>query len=72
MVGRWSNRKLTLSGRVTVIESLLSSKVTHLFLALPNPLGNLLKSIEKMFYKHLWHQGPDRIERIQLVKNLEI
>ena len=60
---QWSKRKLTLFGRITVIKSLALSKFNHLFLALPNPPGELIKQLEKLFYKFLWNSGPDRIKR---------
>ena len=46
----WSRRKLTLFGRVTVIKSLALAKFIHLFLALPNPPGNLLNTMDKLFF----------------------
>ena len=71
MIKVWSKRKLTLIGRVTVMKSLMLSKFAYLFLALPNPPGVLLKSLESMFFKFLWNKGPDRISRKQMVKNIE-
>ena len=68
MIKTWSKRKLTLIGRVTVIKSLMLSKFAYLFLALPNPPGDLLKKLESMFFKFLWNKGPDRISRRQIVK----
>ena len=46
-VKKWSKRKLTLIGRITIIKSLALAKFVHLFLALPNPPGELVKKIEK-------------------------
>ena len=60
---KWAKRKLTLFGRITIIKSLALSKFIHLFLALPNPPGELIKKLDKLFYKFLWHLGPDRIKR---------
>ena len=68
MIKTRSKRKLTLIGRVTVIKSLMLSKFAYLFLALPNPPGNLLKKLERMFFKFLWNKGSDRISRRQIVK----
>ena len=66
----WAKRKLTLFGRITVIKSLALSKFIHLFLALPNPPGELIKKLEKLFYKFLWNGGPDRIKRSIVIKDL--
>ena len=50
MIKIWSKRKLTLIGRITVIKSLMLSRFAYLFLALPNPPGDLIKSLERMFF----------------------
>ena len=46
----WSKRKLTLLGKITVIKSLAMSKFAHLFMALPNPPGTLIKRLNQLFY----------------------
>ena len=33
----WSKRKLTPFGRITVLKTIIISKLKHLFIALPNP-----------------------------------
>ena len=65
---QWAKRKLTLIGRITIIKSLALSKFTHLFLALPYPPEELIKKLNKIFYTFLWNSGPDRIKRINIVK----
>lgn len=70
-VAHWSKRKITLPGRITVIKSLMLSKFTHLFLALPNPPGDLIRKLERILYKFLWNSGPDRIKRSVIIKNLD-
>ena len=67
---QWSKRKLTLMGRIIIIKTLALSKFVHLFLALPNPPGELIKTLEKIIYKFLWNSGPDRISRRVMVKNI--
>ena len=59
----WSKRRLTLSGRITVIKSLAISKFVHLFISLLAPLNELIKELEKLLYRFLWNSGPDRIKR---------
>ena len=66
----WSKRKLTLFGRITIIKSLALAKFVHLFLALPNPPGELMKKLDKIFYKFLWNSGPDRIKRNIIIKDV--
>ena len=66
----WSKRKLTLQGRITIIKSLAISKFVHLFLALPNPHGDLIQNLNKLFYKFLWNTGPDKIKRKNIIKSM--
>ena len=66
----WSIRKLTLLGKLTVIKSSALSKFVHLFMALPNPPGTLVKSLNQLFYRFLWNSGPDRIKRKFIVKDI--
>ena len=66
----WSKRRLSLQGKITIIKSLAISKFVHLFLALPNPPGNLVKTLNKLFYKFIWNSGPDRIKRQYKIKDI--
>ena len=71
IISIWSKRKLTLPGKITVIKSLALSKFVHLFLALPNPPGALVKRLNKLFFSFLWNKGPDRIKRKSIIKDLK-
>ena len=71
LLNQWSKRKISLSGRITIIKSLALSKFVHLFISLPSPTNELIKELEKMFFKFLWNSGPDRIKRRTIVKNIE-
>ena len=64
----WSKRKLTFQGRITIIKSLAISTFVHLFLALPNPPGDLIQNLNELFYKFLWNSGPDKIKENILSK----
>ena len=48
---QWSKCRLTLFGRITVIKSLALSKFIHVFLALPNPPGELIKRLDTLFFQ---------------------
>lgn len=69
ILNQWSKRKISLSGRITIIKSLALSKFVHLFISLPAPPNELIKGLENMFFKFLWNSGPDRIKRRIIVKN---
>ena len=62
-LNHWFKRRLTLSGRITVIKSLAISKFLHLFISLPPPPNELINKLEKLFYRFLWNSGPDRIKK---------
>ena len=64
----WSKRKLTLQGRITTIKSLAISKFVHLFLALPNPPGDLIQNHNKLFYKFFGIQDQTRLKEKILSK----
>ena len=66
----WSKRRLSLQGKITIIKSLAIAKFVHLFLALPNPPGNLVKTLNKLFYKFSWNSGPDGIKRQYIIKDI--
>ena len=66
-----TKRKLTLIGRITIIKSLALAKFTPLFLALPNPPGELIQQTERLFSKFLWNNGPDRIKDSTIIKHVK-
>ena len=48
---QWNRRSITLLGKITVIKSLLLSKLVHIFLALPSPSDIEIKKIEKLLFR---------------------
>lgn len=58
---KWSKRQLTPLGKVTVLKSLIISKLTYLFLNLPDPSANIVKEIEKEMFLFLWDGKPAKI-----------
>ena len=59
----WSNRDLTPFGKVTVIKTLIISKIVHLLIALPTPSTKIINEINTMFYNFLWDGKPDKMRR---------
>ena len=66
-INTWSRRSLTAFGRITVIKSLLVSKLNYLFLSLPDPAENQMTEINRMFYNFIWKGKPDKVSRKQLI-----
>ena len=70
-ITHWNKRNITPYGKITVIKSLLMSKITHLFIALPKPNKEWLKSLERTFFRFVWNNKTDRISRKTLILDYE-
>ena len=68
LLNQWSRRTLTIIGKITIVKSLVLSKFVHFIISLPDPPPDLLKELEKRFYRFIWNKGPDRIRRKVLIK----
>ena len=66
---QWRRRNLSLMGKITVIKSLLLSKLVHILTALPNPSDEDIKKINNIFYKFIWNDGADKIKRARIVQD---
>ena len=62
----WLKRSLTVLGRITVVKSLLVSKLNYLFLSSPNPTEEIMKNIDRSLHTFIWEGKPDKISRNQL------
>ena len=67
----WMKRDLTPFGKITVIKTLVISKIVHIFLALPSPSEKIFVKIEKMLFEFLWDGKPDKIKRSFAKNNIE-
>ena len=68
---QWSKRMLTPFGRITVIKTLLISKLNHLFIALPNPSEETINKLHVNFFHFIWKSNVDRINRDILMQDYE-
>ena len=68
-MAQWRRINLTPLGKITVIKSLLLSKLVHLLTALPNPPQDDLKQLERMFFSFLWQGKRDPIKRAKAVQS---
>ena len=53
---------ITAIGKITVLKTLILSKLIHVFSVLPVP-ESFTKTLSSMFYKFLWNNKPDKIKR---------
>ena len=64
LLNSWSRRNITPLGKITVIKTLVISKVTRLFMNLPDPDVKCLHDLNLLLYSFLWWTGKhDRIKR---------
>ena len=66
-----AGEKLLNSEKITVIKSLMLSRITHPFLSLPNRCNRFIKDLTLLFYKFIWNGKRDKIKRTTLCKSLE-
>ena len=69
-IKQWNRRIITPIGKITVIKSLLVSKLTHVFSALPNPPEKIIKSLNDLFFEFIWN-GKDKIKRSVIIKEYQ-
>lgn len=69
LISSWSKRKLTTLGSITVVKSILVSKITHLFISLPNPSNNILNELDTLFFNYIWYSKTDRISRKSIIQD---
>ena len=60
---RWSKHYLTPLGKITLIKTLMISKLNHLFLSIPRPNENMLNQFISNIYNFLWDGKPDKVKR---------
>jgi hypothetical protein len=65
---KWSKRQLTPLGKITVLKSLILSKLTFLCLNLPDPSQKVIKEVENEMFLFLWDGKPAKIKRSVVCK----
>ena len=71
IINKWMKRILTPPGRIAIIKALLISKLNYLLLTLPNPSKSFQNELNKLLFKFVWNQKPDRIKRKTLCKSVK-
>lgn len=60
---QWNKRSLTPVGKVTVVKSLILPLLNQLFISLPNPNDDLIKTIENMLLKFIWKSPLSKVKK---------
>ena len=71
LINQWSKRILTPLGKITVTKALLVSRLTYLFMALPDPPDDFLIELHRLLFKFIWSNKPDRVARNNICKHYE-
>ena len=66
---QWSKQILTPLGRITILKTLIISKLNHLFISLPNPSDEIINTLQKQFFSFIWQSSTDRIKREILMQD---
>jgi hypothetical protein len=64
IISKWSMRKLSPIGILTIIKTLIIPKLNHLILTLLNPKPEYIKMFETEIYHFLWNGKTHRIKKI--------
>lgn len=62
-INRWSKQTLTPFGKITIIKTLIISKLNHLFLAIPGPDENMMCQLTNKIYSFIWDDKPDKVTK---------
>ena len=60
-IGSW--RRLTLYGKICIINSLLSSQLIYILTVLPTPTPQTLKEIDQLMFGYLWNNKSHKIAK---------
>jgi len=69
LMANWSTRYLTALGRNVVLKSLILPKLTHLFTSLPNPENKFVEELQKLCFKYIWNEKPDKVKREKMIQS---
>ena len=62
-IAKWSKRNLTPMGKITLIKTLIMSKLTYLLINLPDPPANFLQEIDNILTRFLWGGKTNKIKK---------
>ena len=68
---QWAKRILTPLGRLSVLRTLLISKLNHLITSSPKPSADKIIKLNKTFFELLWKSSTDKIKREIITQDFE-
>ena len=70
-ISRWNKRNMTPLGKITIIKTLIISKLTHLLINLPDPPLRFLKELETAIFKFLWGGNTHKVKKSTMCNSYE-
>ena len=70
-IARWKKRRITPLGKITIIKTLILSKLTYLFLNIPDPSKEFLEEIEQLLFRFIWNGKTNKIKKTIVCKSYE-
>ena len=67
----WSCRNITPIGRVTILKSLVLSKITHVLLTLPSPDNDTIKILDNLSYNFIWKNKRHEVSKKTITKEIK-
>ena len=66
---RWSHRKLTLMGKITVVKTFALPKLIYPFTGLSDPTKQIINKLNSEIFSFIWDSKPDKIQRTRLYQD---
>ena len=63
---RWSHRKLTLIGKITIVKTFALPKLIYPFTVLADPTKQIINKLNSEIISFIWDSKPDKIQRTRL------
>ena len=65
----WRQRNLTPVGKICILKTFIIPKFVTLFMTIPRPSPQTIKSLNKLLYSFICDYKPDKISRAKLTQN---
>ena len=67
----WRHRKLTLTGKIIILKSLVISQINYLANLLPFP-DEVIKEVDQIIYNFLWNGKTHKVKKSLIVQNFNL
>ena len=67
----WSNRQISMAGKIAIVKSLVTSKLTYVLSTLKSPEPTMVTELNKIIYHFIYNSQTDKIKRSVLIAPYE-